>query len=36
MSITKQQAIETINDKAVFALFTSAEKINLIKIATGA
>lgn len=33
MKITKQQAIETINDQAVFALFTSAEQLNLIKIA---
>ena len=31
MPITKQQALETIADKAVFALFTRNEQIQIIK-----
>ena len=35
MTITRQQAIATIQDKVVFALFTEAEQVELIKIARG-
>ena len=34
INLTKEQAIEVLNDKIVFNLFTASERVTIIEVAT--